>query len=84
MTKKDRQLATNRMAKCRCGNVALLNETYCSQHEPITLEYETDAMHQLRCILEAQGFTAFDISVFKECLVTLERQGFALRKKESR
>jgi hypothetical protein len=43
------------------------------------IHYETDAMHTLRQLLIASGFSDDDATTFRECLVTLERNGFKLK-----
>ena len=52
--------------------------------EPRTIRYETEAMHFMRSLLAIQGYSDADVDIFKACLVTLERQGFQLLKKENR
>jgi hypothetical protein len=68
-----------RCAEPSCNNVAGLNETYCGKHRPTFIHYETDAMHTLRQLLIASGFSDDDATTFRECLVTLERNGFKLK-----
>lgn len=51
------------------------------KHEPVVRPYETQAMQHLRSTLELIGHTTEQINNFRECLISLERQGFTLQGK---
>jgi hypothetical protein len=81
--RSDKERSFPRCAEQHCNNVAGLDETHCGAHRPATIRlYETQAMQQLRAILEAQGAWSEHIDIFKDCLIALEKEGFTLTRQE--